>query len=456
MIGTKEWKKQNGDTAVSVKNRNNDPGFRHNPCGGCNACHTMTSIHPVTDNPIFGGNGDGSGVHWPNLQRPCATNFFQRNLGNSAIQAIAVSRQASGKETSGGSAAVIQRKCACSGSGASCADKEEELGEIQMKLSVGPANDVYEQEADRVAEQIMRMPDSFGQYEDNQSNVGINIQRIATGGDSLNTDSDIQLNINDGQPLSSSTRQFMEPRFGMDFSHVRLHTDHDAHQTASQIQAKAFTYGHQIWLGKGESEQDKGLMAHELTHVVQQTQRKTPDIQLQGGAGRGGAAAAPASHRFAAEGVDIVVRPSCAPAVFSFANVEAATRTALNTIFNMDCIEESRRTRIQRNLRSHGLDIRCRRSVNLNTPGACAESTGFSIPANIFTLGSRSFPGHPDSLAGCQPLESTILHEIVHLTRGFVEEALPASCEASCFGAGGGNPDLCRNIDVFGRRIGGP
>lgn len=270
MVGMKEWKKQDGDTTVSVKNRNNDPGFSHNPCGGCNACHTMTSIHPVTDNPIFGGSGDGSGGHWPNLQRPCATNFFQRNLGNNAMQAIAGSRQTSGQATPGGGTAVIQRKCACGGSCASCAGKEEELGKIQTKLTIGPANDVYEQEADRVAGQIMRLPDSFGQYEDNQSNLGINIQRIAAGGDSLHTDSDIQLSLNDGQPLSSSTRQFMEPRFGMDFSHVRLHTGHDAHQTASQIQAKAFTYGHQIWLGKGESEQNKGLMAHELTHVVQQ------------------------------------------------------------------------------------------------------------------------------------------------------------------------------------------
>jgi hypothetical protein len=86
------------------------------------------------------------------------------------------------------------------------------------------------------------------------------------------------------------------------------------------------------------------------------------------------------------------------------------------------------------------------------TPGVCAESTGFYIPANIFTIGSKSFVGHPDSSAGCQPLESTILHEIVHITRGFAQEQLPSSCEASCFGAGGGNPELCRDIDVSGRK----
>lgn len=255
MIGTKEWKRQNGESSDMVKRRDDDAGLNPNPCGGCSACHQMTRIRSMPTSHAWAGDG-GKG---PDLQKPCASNFFQRNLGNSYMQAIAKSN-----------VPTIQRKCACGGSDASCADKEEALGKIQTKLTIGPANDVYEQEADRVAEQIMRMPDSFGQYEDNQSSVGVDIQRIPADGDSLNTDSDIQININDGQPLSSSTRQFMEPRFSMDFSHVRLHADHDANEKASQIQAKAFTYGHHIWLGKGESEQDKGLMAHELTHVVQQ------------------------------------------------------------------------------------------------------------------------------------------------------------------------------------------
>jgi hypothetical protein len=62
----------------------------------------------------------------------------------------------------------------------------------------------------------------------------------------------------------------MEPRFGVDFSHVRLHADSDAQETSSKLHARAFTYGDQIWLGNGESEQDRNLMAHELVHVVQQ------------------------------------------------------------------------------------------------------------------------------------------------------------------------------------------
>ncbi len=293
-----------------------------------------------------------------------------------------------------------------------------------------------------------------------------------------------------GQPLDAETRAFMEPRFGHDFSRVRVHMDATAAESARAVNARAYTVGRNVVFGANQyapgTHEGRRLITHELTHVVQQSvlradlsgsngvasdygleseaeevadsyknehalvlrQIYTPSIQREEAGG--GAATAPTTHRFSDEGVAVVVRSSCAPAVFGFANVETATRTALDKIFNTECIEESRRTRIQRNLTAHGLDIRCRRSANLG--GACAESTGFYTPANFFTLGSESFAGHPDSNAGCQPLESTILHEIVHLVRGFAQESLPSSCEASCFGVGGGNPELCRDIDVFGRR----
>ena len=143
---------------------------------------------------------------------------------------------------------------------------------VQAKLEIGQPNDKYEQEADQVAKQIMRMPDSLAQKENGQPHKGINIQRISTSeNDTLESAQDIKINPSGGRPLSSSTLEFMEPRFGLDFGHVRLHADQTANQTASKIQAKAFTYGHHVWLGKGESEQNKKLMAHELTHVVQQT-----------------------------------------------------------------------------------------------------------------------------------------------------------------------------------------
>ncbi len=73
-----------------------------------------------------------------------------------------------------------------------------------------------------------------------------------------------------GSPLSAATRRFAEPAFGEDFGRVRLHTSPAARATAAMLGARAFTSGNDIWLGPGESDSDRSLMAHELAHVVQQ------------------------------------------------------------------------------------------------------------------------------------------------------------------------------------------
>ena len=77
-----------------------------------------------------------------------------------------------------------------------------------------------------------------------------------------------------GQPLDSATRSFFEPRFGYDFSQVRVHTDSDAAKAAQSISAHAFTMGRDIVFGANQympsTEAGGQLLAHELTHVVQQ------------------------------------------------------------------------------------------------------------------------------------------------------------------------------------------
>lgn len=77
-----------------------------------------------------------------------------------------------------------------------------------------------------------------------------------------------------GQPLSKSVRNYLESRFGYDFSGVRVHTDSKASETAKSINAKAFTKGRNIVFGAGqyspETTEGKSLLGHELTHVVQQ------------------------------------------------------------------------------------------------------------------------------------------------------------------------------------------
>ena len=168
---------------------------------------------------------------------------------------------------------------------------------IQPKLKIGAVNDKYEQEADTVADHIMRMP-SFTQVESskqsqshNNSSAQIyNVQRKCSGckdeeqilqkkssGQTLEVTSVINANIQSlhgkGQPLSQTDRRFFEPRFGADFSQVRLHTNNHAANTAKSINAKAFTIGNNVVFSAGEyspGSVGRKLMAHELTHVMQQ------------------------------------------------------------------------------------------------------------------------------------------------------------------------------------------
>ena len=77
-----------------------------------------------------------------------------------------------------------------------------------------------------------------------------------------------------GSPLDASTRDFMEPRFGHDFGSVRVHTDERAAQSARSVGASAYTVGRDVVFGSGqyapETQRGRRLLAHELTHVVQQ------------------------------------------------------------------------------------------------------------------------------------------------------------------------------------------
>lgn len=85
-----------------------------------------------------------------------------------------------------------------------------------------------------------------------------------------------------GSPLPAPVRSAMETRTGADFSAVRVHTDANAQSAASALRAKAFTHRSDIWLARGQSPNNLPLMAHELTHVVQQgavARRKSESVQ---------------------------------------------------------------------------------------------------------------------------------------------------------------------------------
>ncbi|NLW34914.1 MAG: DUF4157 domain-containing protein [Syntrophorhabdus aromaticivorans] len=265
--GTREWGKQHLDQGGLKKTRDAEKPGLH-ACGGCNACHEMTRIH-------HGGNTTaalpGVGAEGPSLQKPCATTFFQRNLGNAHLQAMnghGVAPQPGAPK--GSVKPVIQRACNCGGSCESSCGKEEE--NVQAKLTVGAAHDVYEQEADRVASRIMEMSPPSVETGADGSGDGMRISRMTTAGGSgqETASTDVEPDTSGGRPLAPSTLKFMEPRFGVDFSGVSLHADDRAGEKAAQIQAKAFTHKNHIWMGKGETEENRGLMAHELTHVIQQ------------------------------------------------------------------------------------------------------------------------------------------------------------------------------------------
>jgi hypothetical protein len=87
-------------------------------------------------------------------------------------------------------------------------------------------------------------------------------------------ESNISLARDGGQPLSNCTSNYFGPRFGYDFSAVRVHTDPNAERMSGAINARAFTIGRDIFFGRGqyapETDSGKRLLAHELTHVLQQ------------------------------------------------------------------------------------------------------------------------------------------------------------------------------------------
>jgi lysozyme family protein len=128
--------------------------------------------------------------------------------------------------------------------------------------------DVFEQEADRVAEQVMRMPEPT---RPRACACGGGCPRCRSGRDAPAVSQTLS---SPGQPLDSATRQFMESRFGRDFSQVRVHTGPRADDAARAVQARAFASNRDLVFGAGQYDphgsEGRRLLAHELTHVVQQ------------------------------------------------------------------------------------------------------------------------------------------------------------------------------------------
>lgn len=309
---------------------------------------------------------------------------------------------------------------------------------------IGRADDAAEHEADAMADRALSgvLRRKCQACEDEEKTLS----RSADGG---NVAGDASSAVDgalaeSGRPLPAGEAAFFGTRLGVNLAGVRVHDGPAADHAARSVGARAFALDNRLVFARGEyrPQQADGrrLLAHELAHVAQDG----------GGTLRRQAAPRPRTHVFEEQGVTTFVRPSCATtAGFSFQIMEDAIRTAIDTIINNDCIEPTRRRAMAANIRRHGLDFRCADSANLQNAGACAEATGFSMPANIFTVGTAAL-----GAAACGPLAGTVMHEIIHVVRGAAGEELPRSCELSCFAfdRGGANAELCRDIDVFGRR----
>jgi len=177
----------------------------------------------------------------------------------------------------------LQRTCACGGGCPRCEQEKELKAGIQAKLTVNTPGDAYEQEADRIADQVVRNsnPSSLtrpGLRVDDQ------VQRKSGDESFHGSDASQVIPAGGGTPLAQSQRSFYESRLGHDFSPVRIHTGAIADESARSVHASAFTVGRDIVFGAGQYAPDTSegqkLLAHELTHVVQQ-RAAGPMIQRQ-------------------------------------------------------------------------------------------------------------------------------------------------------------------------------
>ncbi|MBD2593897.1 DUF4157 domain-containing protein [Nostoc spongiaeforme FACHB-130] len=156
---------------------------------------------------------------------------------------------------------------------------------VQMKLSIGEPGDKYEQEADELAKDVVQrinssetppiQPQPQPEEEIRKKSFIQRLSNIDEKSATPDLEASIQRMQGSGQPLAETIKTPMEQAFGADFSSVKIHTDAQSDQMNQSIQAKAFTTGQDIFFRQGTydpgSRGGQELIAHELTHVVQQT-----------------------------------------------------------------------------------------------------------------------------------------------------------------------------------------
>jgi len=163
---------------------------------------------------------------------------------------------------------------------------------VQTKLNIGKPGDKYEQEADQKADQVVANPNNSGSIQAMEEEEAVQMQEedeavqmqeeeeaVQMKKDSSSTgkgnfEHQLHANQSNGQKLDSRTKREMELGFGADFSSVNIHKNSNANKLNKQLGARAFTHGKDIYFRNGEydpsSSKGKHLLAHELTHTIQQ------------------------------------------------------------------------------------------------------------------------------------------------------------------------------------------
>jgi hypothetical protein len=159
-------------------------------------------------------------------------------------------------------------------------------GELRGELTVGRPNDTSEREASQVANAVMGMPAPPVSISGNGANLSdspeerVRIprsERLSKRQSEFDVSTEQQINSlrDGGRPLPDSVRLFYESRFGQRFENVRVHTDEAAAAAAERLNAKAFTHRGDIYFARNQYRPNmpdgQRLLAHELTHVIQQS-----------------------------------------------------------------------------------------------------------------------------------------------------------------------------------------
>lgn len=208
-----------------------DKSKNSSSCGSCGACRSLSSPRLSSENASSVlSHAKAMG------KESCAVSFMQRNYGNRFTASVL--------------SPTIQKKCSCGGSCSKCKGEED---------------------AEKVAMSIMKMESPAISHQ--PSAIRYKPSAISQPDEQTHI-SEIMSSKGSGHSLDDNARSFMEPRFGYDFGNVRIHTDGYAARKSNDLNAEAFTIGRDIFFNAGRynpsATEGKQLLAHELTHVVQQ------------------------------------------------------------------------------------------------------------------------------------------------------------------------------------------